>query len=93
MSMSTAEFLQRIGTAAWSLDFNQFCERLNCEPKDAFARDKWDALQKLARAANRLDPDTLDKLIADDEPVELTFDEHLFVDEPSPETFDVSVGD
>lgn len=59
------ELQKRIATAAWNLNFHQFCERAGFDPRHRHAEEKWFQWRALADSLNAFDAETLKKIITD----------------------------
>jgi hypothetical protein len=71
------EFQERIGSAAWNLDFFQFCQRAGFDPKHDHAKEKWTAFRALSSNLSKFDAATLEKIITEPAPPVVTEDAHL----------------
>lgn len=57
------ELLEQILQVGWVMDFYGFCEKLEKPPSDSWAQEKWDAFQKLYRAARSVNREWLAKAL------------------------------
>jgi hypothetical protein len=59
------EFQERVSSAAWNLDFFQFCQRAGFDPEQDYAKKKWMAIRALSSNLAKFDAATLEKIITE----------------------------